>query len=141
MRRLLPLIALALMAQAPEPTPTPPPATAEEEREITVIGRKSAWWRGSWLNQDGDIACTIDVGTGDAEFDKIMCDGLIVCGPRFVPEMQSVVRAREAVGYTTTRNKIAQLMKPVNAKIKRCMRGISRPPFLALIRARKAARK
>ena len=118
-----------------------PPATVEEEREIVVIGRRSGWWTGAWQQKDGVTTCATKKSTGDAEIDKIMCDGLSICGPRYISELKSLVEARQAAGVTVTRENVAKIVQPATTKIMRCARSISRQPFLALIRARKTARK
>ena len=126
---------LAQAAEAAAPTPT-----REEEKEIVVMARKAAWWRGFWQNKDGVTTCATRTSTGDAEVDKILCDGLVDCAPRYIPEMEAVVRARQAAGATITPENIEKILAPVQAKIRRCARASSRGPFIALIRARKAAR-
>ena len=134
------IVAAALMLTQAANVPTPP-ETVEEEREILVIGRRSSWWTGAWEQKDSVTTCTTRKSTGDAEIDKIMCDGLATCAPRYVPEMKSLVEARKAAGVTVTRENVAKVVQPATTKIMRCARSISRQPFLALIRARKAARK
>lgn len=133
------IVAVALVLTQTANVP-PPPATVEEEREILVIGRRSGWWTGAWEQKDGVTTCTTKKSTGDAEIDKIMCDGLSTCSPRYLPEMKSLVEARQAAGVTVTRENVAKIVQPATTKIMRCARSISRQPFLALIRARKAAR-
>lgn len=134
------IVAAALMLTQAANVPLPP-ATVEEEREILVIGRRSGWWTGAWEQKDGVTTCTTKKSTGDTEIDTIMCDGLATCAPRYMPEMKSLVEARQTAGVTVTRENVAKIVQPATTKIMRCARSISRQPFLALIRARKAARK
>ena len=138
------MIALFLLTAGlgtPESSADPAPPTSAEEQEILVLGRRSSWWSGSWESKDGATSCRTTKSTGDTEVDKILCDGLAMCSPKFIPEMSAVVQARQAAGHPVSREDLPKLLKPVQNKIMRCARTVSRQPFLALIRTRKAAGK
>ena len=86
---MLTLIALLASVQAASaPTSVDGPVLQEE---VTVIGKKLRDWRGSLKTQGKATRCVTKRSTGDRDIDKIGCDAMVTCFPRFADEFNAVL--------------------------------------------------
>lgn len=81
------LISIAQIGVEPALTPT-------VEDEVTVIGRRLGGWRGSLKTRNGVARCVTRRSTGDRDIDRIGCDAMITCLPRFESEFKAVLAGR-----------------------------------------------
>ncbi|UAK24097.1 hypothetical protein [Sphingomonas nostoxanthinifaciens] len=74
------LIALA-MSIAPDPDTGPEIVVRGRQKEILVLGRKLADWRGQTHLLHGRITCRTQQTTGDRQLDKLGCTVMRICVP------------------------------------------------------------
>ena len=82
--------ALALLSAPPVIADTTPPAATEIDREIVVIGRSLARWKGLITTKNGEMRCKTTRTTKDAEVDAIGCAAMLGCVVAIKPEMDAI---------------------------------------------------
>ncbi len=132
MNRLAPLFALALMAQSPAPT---------DPDDIVVIARKLGRWSGSWEPNNGNPTCQTNVSTGDAAIDKIGCDAMLFCVPRFQLRMDAAVENARVQGKLKTRRDAVRMSRlPVYREFSACVAEQRKAGIRELAQRRRAER-
>ncbi len=124
------MIALALLTQTAPPDATRLPA------DIVVTAKSPYDWIGNVATRDGTPTCTTEVSMGDAEKDAIMCSALLICGPRFQPQIDALVRPAIAAGTIKSRADELRVSRPVMALYDKCMADRFKPALRALAKQR-----
>ncbi len=107
--------------------------TAAEEPEITIIGKKLQYWRGFLRYKNGVPNCKSKRSTGDREIDKIGCDAMIACFPKYQAELDAFAKSSK------TKAEYGRVSKGVYSKISACVVD-SRDAGIDALSAKRAAK-